>query len=132
MANCALPFWKVVLRRAPGCQHPEILPASMNSPGVQSSVFWSVYKPRDISPPVSGSVRGSIVLRRLVRPAKQPRHRHIFVASFRYINSRNPGSTWRLLTGSALFGSGFQPSTNSRPRFGDVLPQAERVISDHG
>src|SRR5580692_991819 len=132
MANCGLPFWKVGSRRVPGCRLPEILPASTNSPGVQSSAFWSVYKPRGISPPVSDSVRGSIVSRCLVRPARHPRHRHTFVASFRHINGRNPGSTSLLLTGSAPFESGFQPSTNSRPRFGDVLPQTEHVISDHG
>src|SRR6202522_1725071 len=132
MANCALPFWKAGSRRAPDCRHPEILPASMNSPGVQSSAFWSVYKRRGISPHVSDSVRGSIVSRRLVRPARQPRHRHTFVGSFRHINGRKPGSTWLLLTGFAPFGSAFQPSTNSRPRFGDVVPQTGDVNSGHG
>ena len=34
--------------------------------------------------------------------------------------------------GSAPFASGFRPSTNSRPKFGDVLPQTGHVISGHG
>src|ERR1700727_1574180 len=97
----------------------------MNSPGAQSSTFWSVYKPRGMSAPVSDSVRGSIAWGRPGRPARQPRHRYTFVASFRPINGHNPGLTWLSLRGSAPFGSGFRPSTNSHPKFGDVLPQTE-------
>src|SRR5262245_20381540 len=132
MANCVLPFLTAGSRQGPDCRRPEILPASMNSPGVPSSVFWSGYKTRGISPPVCDSVRGWIVWLHLVRHARRPRHRHTFVAPFRHINRRNPGSTWLLLTGSGPFELGFQPLTNSRQRFGDVLPRTGHVISGHG
>lgn len=66
------------------------------------------------------------------RPARQPRYRHTFVASFRPINDRSRGSTRLLLRGSGPFGSGPRPSTNSHPKFGDELPQTGHVISGHG
>ena len=78
-------------RQAPDCQPPEISPASMSSPGAQSSVFLSVCKPKDIYPRVLVSVHGSIVLTYPGRPARQPRHLHTFVAFF---STNKPPQPW--------------------------------------
>src|ERR1700721_255450 len=120
MVNCARPFLMAGSRQAPDCQRPEISQVSMNSPGGQSSVFWSVYKPRDMYPRVLVSVHGSIVLTYPGRSARRPRLLHTFVAFLPQNTPPNPGLTRLLLGEPAPFGSGSRRSTNPRPRFGDV------------
>src|ERR1700722_20836425 len=106
-------------RQAPDCRRPEISPVSMSSPGAQSSVFLSVYKPRDIYPRVLVSVHGSIVLTYPGRSARRPRHPHTFVALSLQTNHRNPGLTRLLLGEPTPLGSGPRRSTNFHPKFGD-------------
>src|ERR1700761_6506609 len=119
-------------QRAPDCRLLAISPASTNSPVALSSVFWSAYKPRGMSPRVSDSAHGSIVWRHPRHHVRQPRCLRTFVTSFLQISGHNPGLTWLLLNVPAPFGSGFRISTNSQPKFGGVLLRTAHGISGHG